>query len=183
MRIGGGNARGRRLAAPAGGAVRPTSGRVRRSLFDILLHGEPGLAEARVLDAFAGTGALGLEALSRGAATATFFDIDRTALEALRANVAALGAGSRAFVRPADATRPPRADAPADIVMLDPPYRSGLGGKALAALAAAGWIGAGTLVAWEQGSAFPEAAPEGFTEIDRRRYGGTTLVFLRRAAS
>jgi len=180
-RIGGGSARGRRLATPAGQAVRPTLGRVRRSLFDILLHGEPGLDGARVLDAFAGTGALGLEALSRGAATATFFDTERAALDALRANVAALGVRDRAFVRPADATRPPVAEAPADIVLLDPPYRSGLGGKALAALAATGWIGAATLVAWEQGTDFPEIAPTGFDETDRRRYGGTTLVFLRRA--
>src|SRR5713226_204537 len=114
MRIVGGSHRGRRLAAPAGEAVRPTSDRAREALFNILSHGDfaaAGLpfADRPVLDAFAGTGALGLEALSRGASAVAFIEIEREALAALRRNVAALGESERAYIVAGDATRPPRA--------------------------------------------------------------------------
>ena len=145
MRIVAGSHRGRRLLAPPGETVRPTSDRAREALFNILSHGQLAaggvpFADAAVLDAFAGTGALGLEALSRGAAAAMFIEQDREALAVLRKNIAALGEGARAQIVPGDATRPPRAMARCAVAFLDPPYRSGLAAPALAALDAAGWL-------------------------------------------
>ncbi len=154
MRIVAGAWRGRRLAAPAGAGTRPTADRVRQALFDMLLHapwGGRGLIEgAQVLDAFAGTGALGLEALSRGAADAVFMERDRTALAALRANIAACAAEDRCTVLAVDALAAP-AGARCGLVFLDPPYGQGLVARAVARLAATGWIGAGTVVVAETG--------------------------------
>src|SRR5207253_1584702 len=129
MRIVGGSHRGRRLVAPPGEAVRPTSDRAREALFNILSHGRfaaAGLpfADRPVLDAFAGTGALGLEALSRGASAAAFMESEREGLAALRRNVAALDAGDRAEIIAGDATRPPRALFACTVAFLDPPYHS-----------------------------------------------------------
>lgn len=152
MRIVAGAWRGRLLAAPAGAATRPTADRVRQALFDMLLHAHWGgrdlLEGAQVLDAFAGTGALGLEALSRGAAHASFLEHDRAALAVLRANAEACRAGDRARVLAADATFPPPGR-PCTLLFLDPPYRQGLVGTALAALGRAGWIAAGALAVAE----------------------------------
>src|SRR5213082_978319 len=145
LRIVGGVHRGRRLTAPPGETVRPTSDRARQALFNILSHGSfaaGGLpfAGRPVLDAFAGTGALGLEALSRGASAAVFIESDREWLTALRSNIAALDADDRAQIIAGDATRPPRASFGCAVAFLDPPYHSGLTAPALAALAAAGWL-------------------------------------------
>ena len=152
MRIVAGAWRGRTLIAPPGGATRPTADRVRQALFDMLLHAQWGgrdlLEGAAVLDAFAGTGALGLEALSRGAAHATFLERDRSALAALRANVEACRAGDRAAVLAADATLPPPGR-PCGVIFLDPPYGRGLVAAALAGLARAGWIAPGALAVVE----------------------------------
>ena len=187
MRIVAGKHRGRTLEAPAGRRVRPTADRAREALFNILDHGgwAPGggsiLAGARVLDAFAGSGALGLEALSRGAAHATFMDRDRAALETVRRNAEALGEGrdSVSLVR-ADATDPPRADAPASIAFLDPPYGEGLAEPALTALAAAGWLAEAALAIVElPAKAEPPESPPGFARLDDRTYGAARLVFLR----
>src|SRR5919202_3353208 len=127
MRIIAGRHRGRRLLAPVGRGTRPTADRVRQALFDMLWHapwaGRARIEGARVLDAFAGTGALGLEALSRGAAAATFLETDKAALAALRANIAACREEARCRVLAADAMKPPRAAAPCDLLFLDPPYR------------------------------------------------------------
>ena len=154
MRIIGGAWRGRLLQAPPGLATRPTAERVRQALFDRLLHapwaGRDWLAGIAVLDAFAGTGALGLEALSRGAGTATFLEQDRAALIALRANIAACGTDSRCTVRAGNALTPPPGT-PVALVFLDPPYGAGLPVRAAAALARQGWIGAETLLAIETG--------------------------------
>lgn len=185
MRIVGGRHRGRRLFAPAGAAVRPTSDRAREALFDILSHGRfaaSGLpfADESVLDAFAGTGALGLEALSRGAARAVFIESGAEALAALRRNIAALGESERARILPGDATRPPRASEPCALVFLDPPYRSGLAGPALLALDAAGWFAPDALVAVETAAREKTPPPLGFTLLDERRYGAARLTFLRR---
>src|SRR5215208_3518728 len=144
LRIVGGVHRGRRLVAPLGDTVRPTSDRAREALFNILSHGSfaaSGLpfADRPVLDVFAGTGALGLEALSRGAGAAAFIENGREALAALRRNVAALGEGDRAHIVAGDATRPPRAAFTCTVAFLDPPYNSGLAVPALTALAASGW--------------------------------------------
>ena len=185
MRIVGGRHRGRRLLAPPGDAVRPTSDRAREALFNILSHGRlaaSGLpfADAVVLDAFAGTGALGLEALSRGAAEAVFIERDHGALAALRRNIETLGETDRTRIMPGDATRPPRGTAACAVAFLDPPYRSGLAGPALTALAAAGWLTPEALVVIETaaGEEFPPG--EGFTLLDERVYGAARLAFLRR---
>jgi 16S rRNA (guanine966-N2)-methyltransferase len=183
MRIIGGKHRGRKLAAPDGRAVRPTSERAREALFDILAHGRfadgPAYEQARVLDVFAGTGALGLEALSRGAAQATFMETDRTAIAALRANIDALGETKTAAVLPVDARHPPQAAAPCALAFLDPPYGEDLVVPALAALAATGWLAQGALVVVEVGAKETLAAPEGLTLLGERNYGAARLVFLR----
>ena len=154
MRIVAGAWRGRTLAAPPGDATRPTADRVRQALFDRLMHapwaGRAVIEGARVLDAFAGTGALGLEALSRGGAHATFLERDRTALATLRANIAACRAEAQCTVLAADALRPPPGPAQ-ELLFLDPPYGAGLVPLAVAALTAAGWAGPGTLVVAELG--------------------------------
>jgi 16S rRNA (guanine966-N2)-methyltransferase len=152
VRIVAGRWRGRALNAPPGTDTRPTAERVRQALFDMLLHapwgGRAAVEGAVVLDAFAGTGALGLEALSRGAAKGFFIERDKAALAALRANIAACGAAATVIV--GDATRPPRGEA-CGLVFLDPPYGRGLGETAFAALDAAGWIGPGAVVVLEAG--------------------------------
>lgn len=154
MRIIAGAWRGRTLAAPPARATRPTADRVRQALFDRLLHapwaGRAALHGINVLDAFAGTGAYGLEALSRGAARATFIEHDRDALAAIRANITACAAAPRCRVLAADARRPPPGT-PCALVLLDPPYASGLLAPAVAALARAGWIAPGALLAAEAG--------------------------------
>ena len=185
MRIIAGRHRGRRLLAPAGAATRPTADRVRQALFDMLWHapwaGRARIEGAVVLDAFAGTGALGLEALSRGAAAASFLETDRAALAALRGNIAACREEARCRVLAADATRPPRAAAPCDLLFLDPPYREGLMAAALAGLGAAGWIAPGALVCAEYGAA-PEAPPPGFALLAERAHGAAHLLVLRAEA-
>jgi 16S rRNA (guanine966-N2)-methyltransferase len=185
LRIVSGVHRGRRLIAPAGEAVRPTSDRAREALFNILSHGRfaaVGLpfAGRPVLDAFAGTGVLGLEALSRGAAIAAFIEQDREALAALRRNIAVLGEEDRAQVVAGDATRPSRAAFACAVAFLDPPYRSGLAAPALTALAAAGWLMADALAIVEIAARERLPAPPGFALIDERVYGAARLVFLRR---
>ncbi|HEV7265916.1 MAG TPA: 16S rRNA (guanine(966)-N(2))-methyltransferase RsmD [Falsiroseomonas sp.] len=188
MRIVAGRHRGRRLLAPAGANTRPTAERVRQALFDMLWHapwspfaaGREAVEGARVLDAFAGTGALGLEALSRGAARATFIEQDRAALAALRQNIETLGEAERCRVIPGDATRPPNADAPCLLILLDPPYAKDLVPRALAALGAAGWIAPGALIAAEVAKADALEAP-GFEHVTERAHGAARLVFLREA--
>ena len=196
MRIVGGALRGRKLKAPPGAAVRPTSDRAREALFNLLAHGAAlrglSLNGAVVLDAFAGTGALGLEALSRGAVRAIFLESDRAALAALAANVRALGQEDRALVVARDATRPgPPSNVPAkagiggpapaeaSIAFLDPPYGSGLAAPALAALAQAGWLADGALAVVEHGAREALQPPAGFERLDERRYGAAMLSFLR----
>jgi 16S rRNA (guanine966-N2)-methyltransferase len=184
MRIVGGRHRGRRIQAPPGEAVRPTSDRAREALFNILSHGGyaaagPPYAEARVLDAFAGTGAIGLEALSRGAAEAVFMERDGRALAALRRNVEALGETRRAVILTVDATRPPRAAQHCAVAFLDPPYQSGLAGPALSALAEAHWLQPQALVIVELAAREAFLPPAGFSPIEERVYGAARLVFLR----
>ena len=185
MRVVAGSHRGRVLAAPPGRALRPTADRVRESVFNILAHGNFGaggasiLQDARVLDAFAGTGAMGIEALSRGAAHATFIERDRAALDALRANLRAVNESQNATVLGADALDPPRAAEPVTVAFLDPPYREGLGPRALVALTAAGWFAPGAIVTVEIAAREAFAAPEGFEILDERRYGAARVVIVR----
>lgn len=186
MRIVGGRHKGRRLAAPTGRAVRPTTDRVREALFNVLGHagwgagGGDAVRDAVVLDAFCGTGALALEALSRGAGRATLMDRSDAALAVARRNVAALGETARTVLLRADATRPPPAHAPASLCFLDPPYGIGLAAAALAALAASNWLAEGCVCAVELARTDDPAPPPGFTPLDERRYGDSKIVFLRR---
>ncbi|WP_411278373.1 16S rRNA (guanine(966)-N(2))-methyltransferase RsmD [Falsiroseomonas sp.] len=184
LRIVAGRHRGRRLLAPEGATTRPTAERVRQALFDMLWHapwaGRQAVEGARVLDAFAGTGALGLEAMSRGAARAVFIEPDRAALAALRRNIETLGEAERCRVIPGDATRPPPADARCSLLLLDPPYGKDLVARALATLGAAGWIAPGALVAAEVAKADALDVP-GFEQVAERAHGAARLVFLREA--
>ena len=181
MRIVGGQYRGRTLATPRGDHIRPTSDRLRESLFNILVHahGDP-VTGARVLDLFAGTGALALEAMSRGAAFALFVDEGAEARALIRENVEALGLGGVTRIFRRDATRLGAAHPiePFSLVFLDPPYGSGLAQQALIAVRAGGWLTADALIVVEEAADAAFTAPAGFTEIARRRYDDTELVFL-----
>ncbi len=182
MRVVGGSLRGRALAAPKSQSIRPTADRLRESLFNILIHAYDNPVEgARVLDLFAGTGALGIEALSRGAAFALFVDDGAEARALLRENVATLGLGgtSRIFRRDATKLGPAHPVAAFSLAFLDPPYGQGLAAAALASARAGGWFTPNALVIVEEAAKAQFAAPEGFNEIDRRRYDDTEFVFLR----
>ena len=157
---------------------------MRQALFDMLWHapwaGRAAVDGALVLDAFAGTGALGLEALSRGAAHATFLETDKAALGALRANIAACREAERCAVLPADATRPPRASRACTLVFLDPPYGKGLVDAALRALSAAGWVEPDAMVCAEAEVGVAGAAPPpGFALLAERAHGPARVRFLR----
>lgn len=179
MRIVGGAHRGRRLAAPPGHVARPTADRVREALFNILAHSEHvELDGAVVVDCFAGSGALGLEALSRGAATAFFLESHRDSQAALIANIATLGEQARAAIIRADATMPPPAKAACNLALLDAPYHSGLSGPCLSALARQGWLATGALAMVEVAADEIFTPPAGFEPVDERRYGAVKLVFV-----
>ncbi|MBE9637756.1 16S rRNA (guanine(966)-N(2))-methyltransferase RsmD [Salipiger mangrovisoli] len=182
MRIIAGDWRGRALTAVGkgdpGAHLRPTTDRVRESLFNMLgggRFGEP-FDGAVVLDLFAGTGALGFEALSRGAVSATFVDDGRVAQKLIKQNIRLLGCEDRTRTLACNATRLPPAEAPATLVFLDPPYGLNLGTKALEAGRAQGWLAPKALIVWEESG--PQEAPEGFTALDSRRYGDTTVTLL-----
>ena len=184
MRIVGGRFRGRSLAGPKPGigGIRPTSDRLRESLFNVLAHAyDDAVDGARVLDLFAGTGALGFEALSRGAAFALMVDDGTEARGLIRENQMALGAAgiSRIFRRDATQLGPIGAMPPFDLVFCDPPYRKGLGEKALASARECGWLTPGALAVLEEALDAEIALPEGFDELERRDYGETQVVMLR----
>ncbi len=184
MRIVGGRLRGRALMSPRSDAIRPTADRLREALFNILIHryGDP-VTGARVLDLFAGTGALGLEAASRGAAFVLFVDEGAEARALLRGNVEALGLGgaTRIFRRDATKLGPVHPLAPFGLAFLDPPYGQNLAEAALAAARDGGWLTPEALVVVEEAASAKFAAPEGYAELERRAYGDTELVILRRA--
>ena len=182
MRIVGGRLRGRALLAPKSQAIRPTADRLRESLFNILTHAYGDPAEgARVLDLFAGTGALGLEALSRGAAFVLFVDDGAEARALLRGNVEALGAGGTSKVYRRDATKlgPAHPMQPFAVAFLDPPYGKRLAEQALTSARDGGWLAPDALIVVEEAAGAMFAAPDGFTEIERRDYGDTQLIFLK----
>jgi len=186
MRIIAGRLRGKKLAEVGAGDatahLRPTTDRVRESLFNLIAsgkHGDP-ITGARVLDLFAGTGALGLEALSRGAAHVTFVDDGAVAQKLLRENVALCAAQSASQILRRDATAlGPVRGAPFDLLFLDPPYGATLGERALAEALAEGWIAPGALIVWEESA--PPLPPPGLTLLDQRSYGGTVITLLRAA--
>ena len=183
MRIVGGRLGGRTLAAPKSQNVRPTSDRLREAVFNILAHryGDP-VTGARVLDLFAGTGALGLEAMSRGAAFALFVDDGAEARALMRQNVEALGLGgvTRIFRRDAIRLGAAHPNQPFGLVFIDPPYRKGLAEASLASLRDGGWLVPAALLVVEEAKAAAFSAPEGFAELERRAYDDTEFVFLRR---
>jgi 16S rRNA (guanine966-N2)-methyltransferase len=185
MRIIAGRHRGRPIRVPHTGDVRPTLERVRESVFDILGHGIdwPGFDGARVVDLFAGSGAYGLESLSRGASRATFVDLDAGVLHQIRKNAAALGEARSIALLRLDATRlPPPAGAvgaPCGLAFLDPPYDSGLAIPALQGLAGRGWLATGAIAVIEVGRREPFAPPPAFTPIDERPYGAARVIFLK----
>lgn len=183
MRIVGGEFRGRRLATPSGLAVRPTADRLRQTLFDILAHGQGNRVRgARVLDLFAGTGALGLEAMSRGAAYVLFVENDAEARALVRRNVEALGltGHTRIFRRDAADLGPAGNIVPFDLVFADPPYRQGLGERALAGAVAGGWLSEDAVAILEESVAVEVAPIPGLEPIDRRHVGDSQLLFFRR---
>jgi 16S rRNA (guanine966-N2)-methyltransferase len=182
MRIIGGRLRGRALAAPQSQAIRPTADRLRESLFNILVHAyDDPVSGARVLDLFAGTGAFGIEALSRGAAFALFVDDGAEARALLRENVASLGLGGTSRIFRRDATKLGAAHPvePFSLAFLDPPYGQTLGEKALASAQAGGWFVPNALIVVEEAAKSAFATPEGFSELERRRYDATEFVLLR----
>ena len=180
MRIVGGEWRGRRLAGPKAEGIRPTSDRLREALFNVLAHAyDDAVEDAVVLDLFAGTGALGFEALSRGAARAVFVDEGRQAGSLIREGIAALGCGDRARLIQRDATRLGPAPEAASLVFCDPPYRKNLAPAARAAAAAGGWLSAGALVLVEEAAEAGPVLPPGFSELQRRPYGETAVTFAR----
>lgn len=177
MRIVGGKFRGREIIAPAGQYIRPTADRVRESVFNILEYGKTNirLEGARVLDAFAGTGALGLEALSRGAKCVTFMDSDT---KACRINIDALAVGTETTLIRSNCLSPPKASKPCDLIFLDPPYNKGLAPPALEALIATGWITENSICVVELAAKEPFETPSGFAIIEERRYGAARVILV-----
>jgi 16S rRNA (guanine966-N2)-methyltransferase len=185
MRVVGGRLKGRNIAAPASRDIRPTADRLREAVFNILVHAyDNPIDGARVLDLFAGTGALGIEAVSRGAAFALFVDNGAEARALLRNNVESLALGGVTKVYRRDATDlgPAHPVEPFALAFLDPPYGKGLAEKALASLRDGGWLVSGALVVVEGAKAAGFAAPQGFEELERRAYDDTEFVFLRTAS-
>ena len=185
MRIVSGAHRGRTLKTPPGNATRPTSDRARQAVFNILEHAPwaPELNGARVIDLFAGSGALGFEAISRGGGFCLFVETDEAARGAIRENIDALGLFGATRIHRRDATdlglKPASVGEPFDLAFLDPPYRKGLGEKALDGLASGGWLKAGAVVMLERAGDEPDIAPPGFEVLDVRDYGAAQVTFLR----
>jgi len=190
MRIVSGQYKGKPIVAPESGSTRPTSDRAREAVFNILEHASwaPALRGCRALDLFAGSGALGLEALSRGAAFCLFVETNEAARGAIRDNVEALHLFGCTRIHRRDATdlgpRPASAGPAFDLVFLDPPYARGpnaknMGEKALETLAADAWLNPGAVLVFERGDGEPDIQPEGYELIDERRYGAAKVLFLR----
>jgi 16S rRNA (guanine966-N2)-methyltransferase len=185
MRIVGGRLRGRTLAAPNSDAIRPTADKLREALFNILVHRyDDPITGARVVDLFAGTGALGCEAVSRGAAFVLFVDDGVQARALQRQNVEALGLGgsTRIFRRNATRLGPVHPLEPFSLAFLDPPYGQELAERALVAAREGGWLTPKALVVVEEATSAAFKTPDGYTELERREYGDSELIFLHRAS-
>ena len=182
MRVVGGRLKGRNIASPQTQAIRPTADRLREALFNILIHAyDNPMLDARVLDLFAGTGALGIEAVSRGAGFTLFVDNGAEARALLRNNVEALGLGgvTKVYRRDAANLGPAHPVEPFSLVFLDPPYRMQLAEKALASLRDGGWLAPQALLVVEEAKSAGFKAPERFEELERRAYDDTEFTFLR----
>ncbi len=189
MRIVSGRFKGRAIVAPPGQATRPTSDRARQALFDVIAHAAwaPDLEGAKVIDLFAGSGALGFEALSRGAAYCLFVETDEAARGAIRENMDALSLFGETRVHRRDAADlgvcHSSAGGPFDLAFLDPPYRKGLGERAIAELAKGGWLKPGALIVLERAADEPDLELAGFEVIDTRTWGAAQVVFLKVATT
>lgn len=185
MRIVAGSLKGRAIVTPEGQNTRPTSDRARQAIFNVLEHAPwaEGLHEARVIDLYAGSGALGFEALSRGAAFCLFVDTDDGARGAIRENMDAYGLFGRCRVHRRSATdlgpRPGSAGEAFTLAFLDPPYAKGLGEQTLARLLEGGWLAPSAIVVFERGSDEPEIDTPGYERLDARDYGAARVLFLR----
>ena len=185
MRIVAGSLKGRAIVAPEGQGTRPTSDRARQAVFNVLEHAAwaDGLQGARVMDVYAGSGALGFEAISRGAAFALFVETDDEARGAIRENADAYGVMGRTRVHRRSATdlgvRPGSDGEAFDLAFLDPPYRKGLGEQTLARLLEGNWLKPGAVVVFERGSDEPEIDTPGYERLDARDYGAARVLFLR----
>nr|WP_312445509.1 16S rRNA (guanine(966)-N(2))-methyltransferase RsmD [Brevundimonas naejangsanensis] len=185
MRIVAGSLKGRAIVTPEGQNTRPTSDRARQAIFNVLEHAPwaEGLHEARVIDLYAGSGALGFEALSRGAAFCLFVDTDDGARGAIRENMDAYGLFGRCRVHRRSATdlgpRPGSAGEAFTLAFLDPPYAKGLGEQTLARLLEGGWLAPGAIVVFERGSDEPDIDTPGYERLDARDYGAARVLFLR----
>ena len=185
MRIVSGRFRGRAIVAPEGQGTRPTSDRARQALFDVIAHASfaPDLADARVIDLFAGSGALGLEALSRGARFCLFVETNEEARGAIRENIEALGLFGETRVHRRSATdlgpRPASAGGPFDLAFLDPPYRLGLGEPAVGELLKGGWLSPDALIVFERAADEHDPEIDGVEIIDARTWGAARVLFLR----
>lgn len=183
MRVIAGKWRGKKLQTPEGKDIRPTSDRARGAIFNVLAHGKPAamgfsLPDANVLDAFAGTGALGLEALSRGAKHASFIENAATSIAVIRANVIACGALQKCDIYQADAAKPLAAKRACSLILMDPPYGKKLVGPSLTALSSAGWMEESAICCVELGKGEAFDPPNGFETLDDRRYGAARIVIL-----
>jgi 16S rRNA (guanine966-N2)-methyltransferase len=186
LRIIAGTHRGRKLETTPGNTLRPTAERVREAIFNKLTHGlltnsGAPLTDVHVLDVFAGTGALGFEALSRGALRVTFFENDAATARLIKRNAEHLSAANTVNVIRRDATKPGPASDPASLVLMDAPYRSGITAAALGALQQGGWIGDGAIVVVEVARDEDLDPPSRFEVVDDRRYGAARIIFLRAA--
>ena len=185
MRIVAGSLKGRAILAPEGQNTRPTSDRARQAIFNVLEHASwgEGLHDARVMDIYAGSGALGFEALSRGAAFALFVEIDEGARGVIRENMDAYGLFGRGRVHRRSATdlgeRPGSVGEAFDLVFLDPPYARGLGEQTLARLLEGQWLKPGAVVVFERGSDEPDIDTPGYERLDTRDYGAARVLFLK----
>ncbi len=183
MRIVGGRLRGRRLATPANDDIRPTTDRVREALFNILAHGidDFDITNAHVLDLFAGTGALGFEALSRGARSCVFVEHAAAARALIQDNIATFGLGgtARLFRRDATILGTSTQAVAFDLVFADPPYGKGLAEQAIASALAGGWLAAGAVCVIEESAGAPVDLPAGFAVLDQRAYGDTQITIAR----
>ena len=189
MRIVSGRLKGRALVAPEGQGTRPTSDRARQAIFNILEHAAwaERLQDARVIDLYAGTGALGFEAISRGAAFCLFVETDDGARGAIRENAETFGLFGCTRVHRRSATdlgvRPGSAGEAFDLAFLDPPYRQGLGEQTLARLAEGNWLKPGAIVVFERGADEPDIETPGYERLDARDWGAARVLFLRYSPS
>jgi 16S rRNA (guanine966-N2)-methyltransferase len=183
MRIVGGKFRGREIQGPTALSTRPTSDRVRESIFNILAHGinDFTLEDARVMDLFAGTGALGLEAISRGAKFCLFVEEDASARGVIRNNTDACGVIGQCKIWRRDATDlgPSAPQSPYNLIFIDPPYDKNLGEKALKSLVNGGWLAAGAIIVLEEAEKATLEDQNGLTKIDQRTYGDTQVIIFR----